>query len=85
MTPLRKSLSYDFKQPSDLRSTVRSVRTSLLAVGFVFVLSIRLALHGLDAGTLILFDSRSSAAPLPERCAVSEVERDGRRVGVVRL
>ncbi len=40
---------------------------------------------GLDSGTLILFDSRSKAPPLPERCSMMEVEREGQRMTVVRL
>ncbi|HYX23308.1 MAG TPA: ATP-binding protein, partial [Thermoanaerobaculia bacterium] len=40
---------------------------------------------GLDTGTLILFDSRSGTAPLPERCASAEVERGGRRITMLRL
>jgi len=40
---------------------------------------------GLDTGTLILFDSRSGTAPLPERCASAEIEREGRRITVLRL
>ncbi len=40
---------------------------------------------GLDRGTLIVFDSRTSAPPLPERCRVSEVVHDGRRIQVARL
>lgn len=39
----------------------------------------------LGAGTLILFDARSGAAPIPERCSISQVEREGRRITVVRL
>ena len=40
---------------------------------------------GLESGTLILFDLRTQAPPLPERCSQQEVEHRGRRVGVVRL
>jgi hypothetical protein len=40
---------------------------------------------GLDRGALIVFDSRKSAEPLPGRCAMEEVEREGRKVTVVRL
>lgn len=40
---------------------------------------------GLDSGTLILFDSRSGTVPVPERCSSTEVEREGRRITVVRL
>jgi hypothetical protein len=44
-----------------------------------------LARLGLDQGTLILFDHRSSAPPIPERCLRTEVEHEGRRIAVVRL
>jgi len=40
---------------------------------------------GLDRGTLILFDGRSTAVAAPERCARSEVEHEGRRLTVLRL
>jgi hypothetical protein len=40
---------------------------------------------GLDRGTLIVFDGRKAAEPLPGRCAVEEVESEGRKVAVVRL
>ncbi|HYU31514.1 MAG TPA: hypothetical protein VEW48_05080 [Thermoanaerobaculia bacterium] len=40
---------------------------------------------GLDGGTLILFDLRTQAPPLPERCSQSELEHRGRRMGVLRL
>ncbi len=40
---------------------------------------------GLSAGTLILFDRRPSAAPLPERASRSEVTHEGRRITVLRL
>lgn len=40
---------------------------------------------GLDEGTLILFDGRSQAPTLPERCSHGEVEHRGRRIGLVRL
>lgn len=40
---------------------------------------------GLDNGTLILFDLRTQAPPLPERCSQGEVEHRGRWVGVLRL
>jgi hypothetical protein len=40
---------------------------------------------GLDRGTLIVFDSRRAAEPLPGRCVMEEVEREGRRIAVVRL
>lgn len=44
-----------------------------------------LARLGLDRGTLLLFDDRSSAPPLLERCQVSEVEHEGRRIQIARL
>lgn len=44
-----------------------------------------LARLGLDEGTLILFDGRTSTPPLPERCTESEIEHEGRRIRVVRL
>ena len=40
---------------------------------------------GLDRGTLILFDARSTAKALPGRCAEQEEERDGLRIKVLRL
>jgi len=40
---------------------------------------------GLDRGTLILFDARSQASPVPERCSRSEVEHQGRQITVLRL
>jgi len=40
---------------------------------------------GLDRGTLILFDARSTAAPLADRCSRSEVKHAGRTITVVRL
>jgi hypothetical protein len=40
---------------------------------------------GLDRGTLLLFDVRSDAPPLPERISVTETEHQGRRIAVVRL
>ncbi len=39
----------------------------------------------LDRGTLIVFDDRSDAAPLPQRATTEELERDGRRIVVMRL
>lgn len=44
-----------------------------------------LARLGLDSGTLILFDGRSGAPPVPERCSESEIEHEGRRIAVLRL
>jgi hypothetical protein len=40
---------------------------------------------GLDQGTLVVFDGRSQAPPVPERCSRSEVRHDGRLITVVRL
>jgi AAA ATPase domain len=39
----------------------------------------------LDEGTLIVFDSRSTAPALPDRISTTEVEQKGRRVKLVRL
>lgn len=39
----------------------------------------------LDRGTLILFDGRTQAPPLPERCTQSEVDHAGRRITILRL
>lgn len=44
-----------------------------------------LARLGLDRGTLLLFDSRMEALPLPERCSATEAVHDGRRITVIRL
>jgi hypothetical protein len=40
---------------------------------------------GLDRGTLILFDGRQEAPPLPGRCSLQEIASEGRTVTVVRL
>ena len=40
---------------------------------------------GLDEGTLILFDQRSDAPPVTERCSRDELEHGGRRITVLRL
>jgi hypothetical protein len=40
---------------------------------------------GLDRGTLIVFDGRKEAPPLPGRCSMEEVAVEGRTVTVVRL
>ncbi|MFL6237127.1 MAG: ATP-binding protein [Thermoanaerobaculia bacterium] len=40
---------------------------------------------GLDRGTLIVFDGRKGAEPLSGRCAMEEVEREERKIEVVRL
>jgi hypothetical protein len=40
---------------------------------------------GLDRGTLIVFDSRKGAEPLPGRGSVEEVKMEGRKVTVLRL
>ncbi|HSN88873.1 MAG TPA: AAA family ATPase [Thermoanaerobaculia bacterium] len=44
-----------------------------------------LARLGLDRGTLLLFDARTVAPPLPERCSSFEADHAGRRITVVRL
>lgn len=40
---------------------------------------------GLNRGTLILFDGRTKAPSVPERCSRSEVEDEGRRITILRL
>ncbi len=40
---------------------------------------------GLDTGTLVLFDQRTTAPPIDEGCSREEVEHGGRRIAVVRL
>jgi hypothetical protein len=40
---------------------------------------------GLDRGTLIIFDGRKEAPPLPGRCSMEEVAVEGRTITVVRL
>jgi hypothetical protein len=40
---------------------------------------------GLDRGTLILFNQRADAAPLPSRCTREEIEHEGRRLSLLRL
>jgi hypothetical protein len=40
---------------------------------------------GLDRGTLIVFDGRKTAEPLPGRCTMEEVEWEERKVAVLRL
>jgi len=40
---------------------------------------------GLDRGTLMIFDGRKGAEPLPGRCSVEEAETEGRQIAVVRL
>jgi hypothetical protein len=62
----------------------RDRRPDLLAEG-LSQLSGYLARLDLDRGTLILFDARSAAAPLPDRCALQEMEHDGRQIAVLRL
>jgi hypothetical protein len=39
---------------------------------------------GLDCGTLVIFDDRSEAPPLPARCSVQEIKYAGRRIMAVR-
>ena len=48
-------------------------------------LSAYLARFHLDEGTLILFDQRTTAKPLPGRISRQYKQRDGRRIEVVRL
>jgi hypothetical protein len=62
----------------------RDGRPDPLAEGLT-QLSGYLARLGLDRGTLILFDGRSSAAPAPERCSRTEMEHEGRRLTILRL
>jgi hypothetical protein len=40
---------------------------------------------GLDRGTLVIFDGRPGALPLPGRCSLQELEHAGRRIIVLRL
>jgi hypothetical protein len=40
---------------------------------------------GLFRGTLILFDARQTAPPLPDRCSMEDREHEGRRITIVRL
>jgi len=40
---------------------------------------------GLDGGTLVIFDLRSEALPLPERCSIQETDFEGREITVARL
>ncbi|HKH48196.1 MAG TPA: AAA family ATPase [Thermoanaerobaculia bacterium] len=40
---------------------------------------------GLNEGTLVIFDLRSKASPLPERCSRQELGNEGRRISVLRL
>jgi hypothetical protein len=40
---------------------------------------------GLDRGTLILFDGRTAAGPLPARCSLRETEQQGKKITVLRL
>ncbi len=44
-----------------------------------------LARLGLDRGTLLVFDSRSDVAPLPERFSREEIEHGGKQILVLRL
>jgi hypothetical protein len=39
----------------------------------------------LDRGTLVLFDGRSQAVPVPERCSQTEIEHEGYRIKLLRL
>jgi type II secretory pathway predicted ATPase ExeA len=40
---------------------------------------------GLDHGTLILFDARKAAPPLPDRCSLEDRDHEGRQITVLRL
>ena len=40
---------------------------------------------GLDHGALLIFDRRQAAGPLTERCEISELEHEGRRIRLLRL
>jgi hypothetical protein len=40
---------------------------------------------GLDSGTLVIFDRRKAAPPLPERLARQEIEHRGKRIDLLRL
>jgi AAA ATPase domain len=44
-----------------------------------------LARLGLDRGTLLVFDNRSDAQPLPDRMSQEEVEHDGRQLRILML
>lgn len=44
-----------------------------------------LAKLGLSRGTLLLFDARTGAPPLPGRATAEEVEHDGRHIEILRL
>ena len=44
-----------------------------------------LARLGLEEGTLILFDHRTTAPPIPGRCTQIEIEHEGRKIDVLRL
>jgi type II secretory pathway predicted ATPase ExeA len=44
-----------------------------------------LARLGLDQGILVLFDSRTQASPVPERCSRAEQDHEGRKITVLRL
>jgi len=44
-----------------------------------------LARLGLDQGVLVLFDSRTQAPPIPERCLRTEQQYQGRQITIQRL
>jgi hypothetical protein len=44
-----------------------------------------LARLGLKEGTIVLFDARPKALPLPERCSEAVLEHDGKRIRAIRL
>jgi hypothetical protein len=62
----------------------RDGRSDPLAEGLE-QLSAYLERLGLDEGTLLLFDARTEAPPLLERCARSKVEHRGHHIDVMRL
>jgi hypothetical protein len=62
----------------------RNDRADPLASGLA-QLSAYLKRLGLDQGTLILFDARKTAPPLPDRCSSEAQEHEGRRITILRL
>lgn len=62
----------------------RNDRPDPLASGLA-QLSAYLKRLGLDRGTLILFDARKTAPPLPDRCSTENREHEGRRITILHL
>ena len=62
----------------------RGGRPAPLSTG-LHQLSEHLKRLGLDHGTLVLFDLRPHAPPLPERCSIQEIVHEGSRITVLRL